>query len=127
MSEKDLRIVLAARPAGWVDPSNFRLEETPVPVPGEGEVLVRVRWLSLDPYMRGRMNEGRSYAARVELGEVMVGGTLGEVVASRHPGFAAGELVVGHLGWQRFGVAPAKALMKVPDPRLPETAWLGAA
>lgn len=127
LNEKNLRIVLASRPAGWVEPSNFRLEEAPVPEPGEGEALVRVKWLSLDPYMRGRMNEGRSYAARVELGEVMVGGTVGEVLASRHPKLAPGDLVVGNLGWQRFGVAPAKALMKVPDPRLPETAWLGAA
>ena len=127
MSEKNLRIVLASRPTGWVEPSNFRLEEAEVPRPGEGEVLVRVKWLSLDPYMRGRMNEGRSYAARVELGEVMVGGTFGEVIASRHPGFVPGDRVVGQQGWQRFGVAPAKALMKVPDPRLPETAWLGAA
>ena len=127
MNEANLRIVLASRPSGWVESSNFRLEEAPVPEPGEGEALVRVKWLSLDPYMRGRMNEGKSYAARVELGQVMVGGTVGEVLASRSARLAPGDVVVGSLGWQRYGVAPAKSLMKVPDPRLPETAWLGAA
>lgn len=127
MSETNLQVRLASRPRGPVRESDFRLVESPVPEPGDGEVLVRSRWLSLDPYMRGRMDEGRSYAARVELGEVMVGATVGEVVASRHPQFAPGERVIGMLGWQRFGVCPAKGLWKVPDPRLPETVWLGAA
>ncbi|MBL0141256.1 MAG: NADP-dependent oxidoreductase [Betaproteobacteria bacterium] len=127
MSERNLRIVLAARPAGWVEASHFRLEEAPVPAPGEGELLIRVKWLSLDPYMRGRMNEGKSYAARVELGDVMVGGTVGEVVSSRNPKFAAGDLVLGIQGWQRYAISNGQGLMKVPDPRLPETVWLGAA
>jgi NADPH-dependent curcumin reductase CurA len=127
MSETNLRVVLAGRPAGWAEESHFRLEEGPVPSPAEGEVLVRNRWLSIDPYMRGRMNEGRSYAPRVELGEVMVGGTVGEVSASRHPDFAPGDLVIGSLGWQRFALSRGKGLMKVPDPRLPTTVWLGAA
>jgi NADPH-dependent curcumin reductase CurA len=127
MNESNLRIVLAGRPAGWVEPSHFRLEEVPVPAPSDGQVLVRNRWLSIDPYMRGRMNEDRSYAPRVELGEVMVGGTVGEVAASRNAKFAPGDIVVGNLGWQRFAVSDGKGLMKAPDPRLPETIWLGAA
>jgi NADPH-dependent curcumin reductase CurA len=127
MSEKNLQVVLASRPAGAAEESNFRLVESAVPVPGEGEVLIRVDWLSLDPYMRGRMNEGKSYAARVELGEVMVGGTVGTVVATRHGKFAEGDKVLGTLGWQRFAVSDGKGLVKLPDPRLPETVWLGAA
>ena len=119
--------MLASRPAGWVEESNFRTVEAPVPVPGEGEIQVRVDWLSLDPYMRGRMNEGKSYAARVELDGVMVGATVGTVTASRHPGFAVGDKVLGMLGWQRWAVCDGKGLMKLPDPRLPETVWLGAA
>lgn len=127
MSEKNLQVILASRPAARAEESNFRLVESAVPAPGEGEVLVRVEWLSLDPYMRGRMNEGKSYAARVELGEVMVGGTVGSVVASRHPKFAPGEKVLGTLGWQRYALSDGKGLVKLPDPRLPETVWLGAA
>lgn len=127
MSEKNLQVILASRPAARAEESNFRLVESAVPAPGEGEVLVRVEWLSLDPYMRGRMNEGKSYAARVELGEVMVGGAVGSVVASRHPKFAPGEKVLGTLGWQRYALSDGKGLVKLPDPRLPETVWLGAA
>jgi len=127
MTESNLQVRLASRPSGAAGEDNFRIVEGPVPEPGEGQVLVRVRWLSLDPYMRARMNEGRSYAARVELGEVMVGGGVGEVVASRHAGFGTGDRVVGAFGWQRYAVSDGKGLMKVPDPRLPETAWLGAA
>lgn len=127
MSERNLKVVLAARPEAGVRESDFRLEEAPVPQPAEGEVLVKVRWLSLDPYMRGRMNEGRSYAARVEIGDVMVGGTVGEIVASRHPKFAPGDRVVGLLGWQRYGLSDGRGLHPLPDARLPETVWLGAA
>ncbi len=127
MSEKNLQVVLASRPAGAAGETNFQLVESAVPVPGDGEILVRVDWLSLDPYMRGRMNEGKSYAARVELGEVMVGGAVGTVVASRHGKFAEGDKVLGTLGWQRFAVSDGKGLVKLPDPRLPETVWLGAA
>jgi NADPH-dependent curcumin reductase CurA len=126
MSEKNLQVLLANRPAGWVEESNFRIQESGVPEPGDGQVLIRIRWLSLDPYMRGRMNEGKSYAARVELGQVMVGGTIGEVIASRHPKYAAGDKVVGMQGWQTFALSDGKDIKKVPDPRLPETAWLGA-
>lgn len=123
----NLQVVLASRPDGKARESDFRLVETAVPEPGEGELRVRIDWLSLDPYMRGRMNAGKSYSAPVEIGGVMEGGTVGTVVASRHPRFAAGEKVLGSLGWQRFAVSDGKGLVKLPDPRLPETVWLGAA
>lgn len=119
------RIVLASRPQGNVSPDNFRLETVDVPRPGEGEVLVRVHYLSLDPYMRGRMNEGRSYAQPQPLDETMVGGTVGEVVESRHADFAPGDKVVGNLGWTEYGVARGAALQKVDDSRVPLSAYLG--
>lgn len=127
MGEVNLQVVLASRPERSAEESNFRLVESPVAQPRDGEVLVRIDWLSLDPYMRARMNEGKSYAARVELGQVMVGGTVGTVIASRHPRFAEGDKVLGNLGWQRFAVSDGQGLLKPPDARLPETVWLGAA
>ncbi len=120
------RIVLASRPAGAVTVDNFRLETVPLPALEEGQLLVRNRWLSLDPYMRGRMNEGRSYAEAQALNETMVGGTAGEVVQSRHPGFAAGDQVVGYLGWQEYGVSDGRQLMKVDTAHVPLSAYLGA-
>jgi len=120
------RIVLASRPAGAVTLDNFRLETVPLPALEEGQLLVRNRWLSLDPYMRGRMNEGRSYAEAQALNETMVGGTAGEVVQSRHPGFAAGDRVVGYLGWQEYGVSDGRQLMKVDTAHVPLSAYLGA-
>lgn len=109
------RIVLASRPIGKPSVDNFRLEESPVPQPGEGQVLLRTRYLSLDPYMRGRMNAGESYAARVELDEVMVGGTVSEVVASNNPKFAVGELVSSFAGWQDYVVSSGLGLRKVDE------------
>ncbi|MBL8490056.1 MAG: NADP-dependent oxidoreductase [Rhodocyclaceae bacterium] len=125
MSEKNLQMVLASRPTAWVEEANFRLQEAPIPEPGEGQVLVRNRWLSLDPYMRGRMSDAKSYAKPVEIGEVMVGGTAGEVVVSRHPGFAPGDAVTASLGWQRFGVADGRALQRVDTRSIPLSAYLG--
>jgi NADPH-dependent curcumin reductase CurA len=122
---KNRRVLLASRPSGWVSESNFRIEEAPVPSPQEGEVLVKNLWLSLDPYMRGRMNEGKSYAARQELGEVMIGGTVGEVVESKHPKFAKGDQVLGMLGWQQYGLSDGKGLNKVDASRVPLSAYLG--
>ena len=115
--EVNRRIVLASRPSGQPAVDNFRLEETPVPEVGQGQILLRTRYLSLDPYMRGRMNAGKSYADRVELGEVMVGGTVSEVVASRHPDYTAGELVSANAGWQDYAVSDGAGLMRV-DPRI---------
>lgn len=119
------RIVLAARPQGSVVPENFRLEEAPVPRPGEDEVLVRNEWLSLDPYMRGRMSEAKSYVPPVQVGAVMVGQTVGEVVESRHPGFHPGDRVLTSLGWQAYGVAKGKELRLVDAARVPASYYLG--
>ena len=119
------RVLLASRPAGWVSEDNFRIDSAPVPQPREGEVLVRNLWLSLDPYMRGRMNEGKSYAARQEIGEVMVGGTAGEVVESKNPKFAKGDQVLGMFGWQQYGLSDGKGLNKVDASRVPLPAYLG--
>jgi NADPH-dependent curcumin reductase CurA len=120
------RIVLASRPADRVTPDNFRLETVPVPAPAEGEVLVRVHYLSLDPYMAGRMLEARSYAAPQKIDETMIGGTVGVVEASRNPKFAVGETVLGTLGWQEFGLSDGRGLMKVDTRSVPMSAYLGA-
>ncbi|HUQ24468.1 MAG TPA: NADP-dependent oxidoreductase [Burkholderiales bacterium] len=122
---KNRRILLASRPAGWVSEANFRIDEAPVPAPADGQVLVKNLWLSLDPYMRGRMNEGKSYAAKQEIGEVMIGGTVGEVVESRHAKFAKGDQVLGMLGWQQYGLSDGKGLNKVDASRVPLSAYLG--
>src|SRR5262245_33008919 len=119
------RIVLASRPQGWVTPENFRLEKAPVPPVTDGHVLVKNLWLSLDPYMRGRMNEGKSYAAKQEIGEVMIGGSVGEVVESKHSKFATGDKVVGMLGWQQYGLSDGKGLNKIDASRVPMSAYLG--
>ena len=116
-SEINRRIVLAERPAAYPEPKHFRLEEVPIPQPSEGEALVETIWLSLDPYMRGRMREGPSYAAAVQIGEVMTGGVVGRVVESRTPDLAVGDIVDGSLGWQEYAVARPGALRKV-DPDL---------
>jgi NADPH-dependent curcumin reductase len=111
------RVVLVRRPPGEPAESDFRIEDTPMPEPKHGEVLVKAAYLSLDPYQRGRMREAASYAAAVGLGEVMTGGVVGEVVASHHAGFKAGDTVEGSLGWQEYAVAAGAALRKV-DPSL---------
>jgi NADPH-dependent curcumin reductase CurA len=119
------QVLLASRPAGTVTPDNFRIAEAPLPEPGEGEVLVKNEWLSLDPYMRGRMNDAKSYAPSVDVGALMVGQTVGEVVESRHPGFRRGDKVLTSLGWQLFGVAKGKELMLVDASRGPASYYLG--
>ncbi|HEV7617389.1 MAG TPA: NADP-dependent oxidoreductase [Burkholderiaceae bacterium] len=120
------QIVLASRPQGQVVPENFRLETVPVPALKDGEVLVRNHYLSLDPYMRGRMEDAKSYAAPQAIGEVMIGGTAGEVVESKNPKFAAGDKVVGMLGWAELGVSDGMSLRKVDTARIPLSAYLGA-
>ncbi len=123
------QILLASRPAGEPTVDNFRLVETPVPALADGQVLVRHHYLSLDPYMRGRMNDGKSYAQPQPLDAVMIGGTVGEVVESRHPGFAAGDQVVGMGGWQQYSVVDATQLgmlRKVDTTHIPLAAYLGA-
>ena len=123
------QILLASRPQGEPSAANFRLVEAPVPALADGQVLVRHHYLSLDPYMRGRMNEGKSYAQPQPLDQVMIGGTVGEVVESRHPGFAAGDKVVGMGGWQLYSVVDAGqpgVLRKVDTTHVPLSAYLGA-
>ena len=117
------QITLAARPEGFPKDSDFALVESDVPSPGPGEVLVHTQWLSVDPYMRGRMSTARSYAKPTEVGEPMTGQAVGQVVESGDPRFAAGDTVVGQLGWQDFAVARGGVLRKV-DPSLapPQTA-----
>jgi len=119
------QVVLASRPQASVTPENFRIVETPLAAPAEGEVLVKNQWLSLDPYMRGRMNDVKSYAPSVAIGGVMVGQTVGEVVESRHPGFHKGDKVLTPLGWQLYGVAKGKELMLVDASRVPPSYYLG--
>ena len=116
------RIVLASRPVGKPGLDNFRLEESAVPQPGDGQVLLQTRYLSLDPYMRGRMNAAKSYAASVELGEVMVGGTVSQVVASRNPAFGKGDLVSAYAGWQDYALSSGADLMKL-DPRIGQPSY----
>ncbi len=120
------RIVLASRPRGEVTPDNFRLETLPVPAIADGQVLVRNHYLSLDPYMRGRMSEAKSYAAPQPLDETMIGGTVGEVIASNNPKFAAGDFVAGMFGWSEIGVSDGALLRKVDAKVLPASAYLGA-
>ncbi len=120
------RIVLASRPEGEPLAENFRIEEAPLPVPAEGEALVRNLYLSLDPYMRGRMMAVKSYARHVELGEVMVGQTVGEVVESRASGLESGDKVLTSLGWQLYGAAKAAELRRVDAQRAPLTYYLGS-
>jgi hypothetical protein len=117
------RVVLASRPAGWVTEDNFRLEAAPLAAPKEGEVLVRNLWLSLDPYMRGRMSEAKSYVKGVELGEVMVGQTVGEVLESRSDRLKKGDHVLTQLGWQLFGTT--SEAVKVDGTKAPLSYYLG--
>ncbi|MFM2069541.1 MAG: hypothetical protein RLZZ584_4450, partial [Pseudomonadota bacterium] len=122
-------LVLDNRPEGEPSAGNFRLVETTLPELAEGEVRVRNHYLSLDPYMRGRMNEGKSYAQPQPLGEVMIGGTVGEVVASRNDHFKVGDQVVGMGGWQEYVQVPPGArgvLQKVDTTHIPLSAYLGA-
>jgi NADPH-dependent curcumin reductase CurA len=107
------QVTLAARPIGEPAESDFALVESAVPMPDEGEVLVRALWLSLDPYQRGRMNETRSYARPVAIGEVMTAQAVGEVVESRSRRYAPGDVVLGPFGWQEYAVAPAHMLRRV--------------
>jgi NADPH-dependent curcumin reductase len=111
------RIVLASRPVGEPKPSDFRIEDYTPPTPGDGEVLLRTIWLSLDPYMRGRMSDGPSYATPVPVGGVMEAGTVSEVIASNNPDFAKGDIVLSRAGWQTHALSDGKGLGKI-DPSL---------
>ena len=122
---KNMQVLLASRPQGWASEENFRIVETDLPRPAEGEVLVRNLYLSLDPYMRMRMDAGKSYAPPVEVGEVMVGGVVGEVLESRDPRLSKGDMVTGRLGWQLYAVSPATGVRKVSSEGAPISTALG--
>lgn len=116
---------LTARPVGWPKPEDFALVEAEVPQPGEGQVLVRNKYVSVDPYMRGRMSAAKSYAAPYELGKAMQGGAVGEVVASRAEGIEAGDHVLHFLGWREYAVVDAKQAVKVDPEAAPLSTYLG--
>ena len=116
-AQTNRRIVLASRPTGKPTVENFRIETAPIPALTDGQILLKTRYLSLDPYMRGRMNAGDSYAARVELNEVMVGGTVSEVADSRNPSFKTGDLVSSYSGWQEYQVSDGSGIRAL-DPRI---------
>ena len=117
---------LASRPVGWPTPENFRLVEEPVPEPGAGQVLVRNVYISVDPYMRGRMNDVKSYTPPFAVGEPMTGGAIGRVERSNHPDFAPGDHVSSQLGWREWFVSDGRGLQKVDADAAPLPAYLGA-
>jgi NADPH-dependent curcumin reductase CurA len=119
------QVLLASRPQGRVSEDNFRIVEAPLRRPEQGEVLVKNEWLSLDPYMRGRMNDVKSYVPPAQIGEVMVGQTVGSVIESRDPNFSAGDKVLTQLGWQLYGVAKAAELRRIDTRRAPASYYLG--
>ena len=119
------KIVLASRPAGAASEENFRLEEAAVPDAADGEFVVKIHYLSVDPYMRGRMNDSRSYAAPVAIGEVMTGGAVGRVVSSRNDKFAVGDIVQGQFGWQEYAVSSGAGSRKVDPAMAPISTSLG--
>ncbi|MFB7569078.1 NADP-dependent oxidoreductase [Streptomyces sp. NPDC056165] len=116
---------LLSRPVGWPKPEDFALVETEVPRPGEGQVLVRNEYLSVDPYMRGRMSAAKSYAAPYELGRPMQGGAVGEVVASEAEGIAVGDHVLHFGGWREYAAVNARSAVKVDPAAAPLPAYLG--
>ena len=121
------QILLTSRPKGWVTEENFRIVETPLPELTDGQVLVHNQYLSLDPYMRGRMNDAKSYTAKTELNDVMVGGTVGNVIESKNPNFQVNDKVLGYFGWQEYGISDGKGLTKlVENAAVPLSAYLGS-
>lgn len=125
MGQENIKLLMARRPSGWVQETDFQIVEEAVPQIRAGQFLVRNRYLSLDPYMRNRMNDAKSYAKPVAPGEVMVGETVGEVVASRHPGFPEGTAVSGMFGWQLYAVDDGTQSSRVEDLGVPLSAHLG--
>lgn len=120
------QFTLAARPVGMPKESDFALVSAPMPSPDDGQVLLRTLFLSVDPYMRGRMTGVRTYADPVDIGQLMVGGTVGEVVESRNPKFQTGDVVSGFWGWQEFAVSDGKGLRTIDTKLAPPSAFLGA-
>ncbi len=126
MTQINRQVLLVSRPQGAATSGNFKLVETPLTPLADGQFRVRIHYLSLDPYMRGRMNDSKSYAAPQALDEVMIGGAVGEVVESKLPSFAPGDKVVGAFGWQEFATSAGKGVSKVDDTYVPLSAYLGA-
>jgi NADPH-dependent curcumin reductase CurA len=122
---KNRQIVLAARPEGLPKPSDFRLIETEAPTPRDGQFLAKIHYLSVDPYMRGRISDAKSYAEPVALGQVMVGGTVGTVVESRHPKYRPGEVVVGYWGWQEYALSDGSEVERFDTSLAPMSTALG--
>ncbi|MGJ8514425.1 NADP-dependent oxidoreductase [Carnimonas bestiolae] len=121
---RNQRYVLASRPEGTPVPDNFRLESEDVPALKDGQVLLEIKYLSLDPYMRGRMSSARSYAPPVDIDATMVGGTVAQVVESRHPDYSEGEWVLSYSGWQRYAISDGSDVRKL-DQQVPVTTALG--
>jgi NADPH-dependent curcumin reductase len=119
------QVQLASRPTGWVTEANFKIVDCPIPEPKPGQILLKNLWLSLDPYMRGRMSDAKSYSKPVEIGEVMVGGTVSEVVESSNPKFKVGDFVVGSMGWQLYAASYGDGLTVVHPSHVPLSAYLG--
>lgn len=122
---KNKQVCLASRPSGWVTQENFSLRETDVGEPGSGEVLVRNLYMSVDPYMRGRMNDVKSYIPPFQVGEVLQAGVVGEVVSSRFDGLSEGDHVTGMLGWENYSIADGRLLRKIPRSEAPLSWHLG--
>ena len=122
---ENVKITLASRPSGAPVPDNFRLERAAAPEPGEGELLLQILYLSLDPYMRGRMDDAKSYSAPVAIGGVMEGGTVARVVSSRNSNFAPGDIVLSHSGWQLYATSNGDGLRKLDPAQAPVTTALG--
>ena len=125
MTQMNRQITLAARPKGFPKPTDFKLVEAPMPEIGGGEVLVKTLFMSVDPYMRGRMNDGRSYARGLEIGEVMLGGTVGEVIESTDPTVQKGDIVQSQMGWQAYGKAIGSEVRKIDPGLAPISTALG--
>jgi NADPH-dependent curcumin reductase CurA len=119
------QVLLANRPQGSISEANFKLVETQLRAPDGGEVVIRNEWLSLDPYMRGRMSDAKSYVPPAQIDQVMVGQTVGEVIESRDPAFKPGDKVLTQLGWQLYGVAAGKDLVQIDAARAPASYYLG--
>ncbi|MEW6763901.1 MAG: NADP-dependent oxidoreductase [Pseudomonadota bacterium] len=119
------QILLASRPTGMPVPENFRIVQTPVPEPANGQLLLEILYLSLDPYMRGRMDDAKSYAKPVDIGGVMEGGTVARVLTSKHPDYTTGDIVLSHSGWQRYALSDGENLRKLDPALAPISTALG--
>ena len=125
MTKTYRQIILASRPTGEPTAASFEMRQAPLPEPRDGELLLRTIWLSLDPYMRGRMNAGKSYAPPVEVGAVMAGGTITEVMKSNNPKFQPGDVLVGWTGWQEYAIADGRGMRKIDPSAAPISTGVG--